>query len=63
MLVADTLPALMLPVTVKLVNVPVEVIFGCAAVDTVAAYPSILVIPVNDCAAVARFNAIPVVPI
>ena len=35
----------MLPVTVKLVNVPVEVIFGCAAVVTVAAEP--VALPVN----------------
>ena len=33
--VADTLPALTLPVTAKLVSVPVLVIFGCAAVVNV----------------------------
>ena len=31
------LPAVMLPVTLKLVNVPTEVMFGCAAVVTVPA--------------------------
>ena len=40
--VADTLPALMLPVTANEVNVPVEVMFGCAAVVTVAAEPDAL---------------------
>lgn len=32
----------MLPVTVRLVRLPTDVMFGCAAVDTVAAYPSML---------------------
>jgi hypothetical protein len=35
--VADTLPALMLPVTASEVNVPTDVMLGCAAVVTVPA--------------------------
>ena len=38
----NILPPVVLPVTVKLVNVPVLVIFGCAFVVTVAAVPTAL---------------------
>ena len=43
--VADTLPALMLPVTANEVNVPVEVMFGCAAVVTVPAVVAAVAVP------------------
>ena len=43
--VVPKLPTLALPVTVKLVNVPVLVMFGCALVVTVAAEP--VALPVN----------------
>ena len=41
------LPALILPVTVKLPNVPTLVIFGCAAVVTVPAVVALDAAPVN----------------
>ena len=48
--VADTLPALMLPVTAKLVSVPVLVMLGCALVVTVpavVALPAVVAAPLN----------------
>ena len=45
--VALTLPALMLPVTAKLLNVPVEVMLGCAAVVTVPAVVALVAAPLN----------------
>jgi hypothetical protein len=41
------LPEVMLPVTAKLVNVPTEVIFGCAAVVTVLAVVALDTAPVT----------------
>ena len=46
--VALTLPALMLPVTAKLVSVPVLVMFGCAAVVTVPAVVALVAAPDNE---------------
>jgi hypothetical protein len=45
--VADTLPALMFPVTARLVNVPTDVIFGCAAVVTVPAVVALVAAPLS----------------
>ena len=45
--VPTKLPAVMLPVTAKLVKVPTEVILGCAAVVTVAATVAAGTVPVT----------------
>ena len=44
---ANTLPAVIAPVTPKLVNVPVLVIFGCAAVVTVPAVVALVAAPLR----------------
>ena len=55
------LPLVVLPVTVKLLNVPTLVIFGCALVVTVPAVPAVATFKLATCVVlVTTSGAVPV---
>ena len=58
---ADSVVPTNAPLKVNPVNMPTDVIFPWAALETVDAVPSMLT-PVSACTALPRFNVIAVVP-
>ena len=60
-LLAYTFPLIIFAVTVKLLNVPTLVIFGCALVVTVAAVPEVATFKLATCVVLVTVNgAVPV---